>query len=319
MKKIVIGMSGGVDSSVAALLLKKQGYQVIGVFMKNYSETKNKFTGECHWIEERAMAKKIAAILETPLITIDHEKEYKKDVVDKMFSDYTKGLTPNPDILCNKIIKFPFLWKKAKELKADYIATGHYARIRKKSGKYLLLKGKDKQKDQSYFLHTLSQKDLSHTIFPVGDLTKDETRKIAKKNKFPNWDKKGTSGICFIGKTDMKRFLMEKIEKHEGKVLSPEGRLIGIHPGISYFTIGERFKDKLIRINSDYRKKMTGRWYVAEKKNNNLIIAPEEHESLKKTEVRIRKAHFISGIEKGRMKARIRHLGELKNGKFERK
>lgn len=316
MKKIVLGMSGGVDSSVAALLLKKQGYQVIGVFMKNYSETKNQLTGECHWVEEREMAKKMAAILQIPLITIDHEKEYKKDVINRMFSDYTKGLTPNPDILCNQIIKFPFLWKKAKELKADYIATGHYARIKKQNGKYLLLRGKDKYKDQSYFLYTLSQSDLSHAMFPVGNLTKSQVREIAKKNKLSNWNKKGTSGICFVGKTDMKQLLMKKIKKKEGKVLSPNKETIGAHPGISYFTIGERFKDKFIKINPEFRKKMIGRWYVAEKKGNSITIVPENHELLKKRKIIIKKIHFITNVQKGKMQARIRHGGELKNGEL---
>ena len=149
---VLLGMSGGVDSSVAALLLKKKGYKVIGIFLKNYSDTKNKITGECSWIEEREMAKKIASILQIPLLTLDYEKEYKKYVINKMFKDYAKGLTPNPDISCNTIIKFPALWKKAKDLKADYIATGHYVKVKNSKNGYELLQGKDKKKDQSYLL-----------------------------------------------------------------------------------------------------------------------------------------------------------------------
>lgn len=313
-KTVLVGMSGGVDSSVAALLLKKQGYQVLGAFMKNFSDTKNPLTNECSWIEERKSAKKIASILNIPFYTFDFEKEYKKFVINPMFKSYAKGLTPNPDMLCNKIIKFPLLWKAAKKLKADYIATGHYAIIKKTKSGFQLLQGKDKSKDQSYFLAELSQHDLEHTLFPLGNLIKSKVREIAKKNKFPNHDKKGTSGICFVGKVNMKSFLKKKIKEKSGRVLDPEGNLVGSHPGIMYFTIGQRIGERLgIKIT----KHLEGKWYITEKtKNNTLVIAPEGHKLLKKQIVKIKNLHLINPKEKipRNLKARIRHLGKLNKG-----
>ena len=214
-------MSGGVDSSVAALLLKKQGYEVIGAFMINWSDTKNKITGECAWRDEKRIAMKIAAKLGIKFITLNFEKLYKKDVVDVMFKNYQKGITPNPDIDCNNKIKFPLLIKEAKKLKCDFIATGHYARInhkgitfgvKNKNGKYDLLRAKDELKDQSYFLYRIKQKELKNILFPIGEHTKKEIREIAKKNNFPNYDKKSTTGICFIGKINLKEFLQKRIK-----------------------------------------------------------------------------------------------------------
>ncbi len=319
MKTVVLGMSGGVDSSVAALLLKKQGYKVIGVFMKNYSDTKDIFTGECSYLEDKRVAQKIAAILKIPLVTIDYEKQYKGQVINRMFQDYKKGLTPNPDTLCNKIIKFPALWKEAKRLKADYIATGHYAIIKKSKTGFELLQGKDKTKDQSYFLCDLTQEDLSHTLFPIGKLTKENIRKIAKKNKFPNWDRKGTSGICFIGRMDFKKFLKKKIREKPGSVLSIEGKIIGKHPGSSYFTIGERIGErKGFVIDKEFKSAFPSKLYVAQKVNNNLVIVPENHPSLKTSQVLIKNLHLINPREKipKVIQARIRHLGELHSGKL---
>ncbi len=318
-KKVVVGMSGGVDSSVAAFLLKREGYEVVGVFMKNYSDAKNEFTGECSWREERRMARRVAAILDVPLLTIDYEKEYKKDVIEPMFRDYGKGLTPNPDILCNKIVKFPALWKVARKLKADFIATGHYVRTRKGRGGFELLRGLDNDKDQSYFLCELTQKDLSHSLFPVGELTKVEVRKIAKKNKFPNYDKKGTVGICFIGKTDMKKFLKKKIKEKRGRVLSPSGERIGFHRGMMFFTIGERVGEKKgFSIDNRYRRETkNAKLFVAEKRRGNvLVVVPEGHEILKRKKVLIKGMKFMGMEEKGKMKGRIRHLGSLESGKL---
>ena len=321
-KSVVLGLSGGVDSSVAALLLKKQGYKVIGVFMKNYSETKDPITGECSWIEEKKMAQKIAAILEIPFITIDYEKQYKALVINEMFKSYKSGLTPNPDILCNKIIKFPALWKEAKKFKADYVATGHYARIKKSPNGFFLLQGKDKTKDQSYFLCDLTQDDLSHTLFPLGNLKKSQVGNIAKKHHFPNWDKKGTRGICFIGKLDMKSFLKKKRPEEQGIVLSPEGLVIGTHPGIYYFTIGERIGErKGFIINKEFKKQYPGKLYVAEKTNNTITLAPESHFLLKRSQIFIKKFYRINPKEKipDNLKARIRHLSFLVKGKLIKK
>lgn len=311
-KTVLLGLSGGVDSSVAALVLKKQGYKVIGAFMKCYSDSKNKFTGQCNWIAERQMAQKIALQLNIPLVTLDFENEYKKDVIDPMIKDYQKGLTPNPDIACNTIIKFPLLWKEAKKLKADFIATGHYARIKKGKNSFHLLTGKDKTKDQSYFLSELTQNDLEHTLFPLGNFTKEKVRQIARENHFPNSDKHGTTGICFIGKMDFKSFLEKKIKTKPGKVLNPENKVIGTHPGAEYFTIGQKIGPH-IGINIDKGKYAQSRWYLAKKRGNTLIVAPERNLILKKREVQIIKMKRINPKENipNQLKARIRHLGRL--------
>ena len=236
-QKVLLAMSGGVDSSVAALLLKKKGYEVIGGFMKNWSDTKDPLTGRCAWRGERKMAMNIAAKLNIPLLTFDFEKIYKKNVIEKMFEKYKKGITPNPDIDCNQKIKFPLLIKEAKKLGIDLIATGHYVRVKKNTkGKFELLRGKDETKDQSYFLYRIKQNELKHCLFPIGKYSKSEIREIARKNKFPNYDKKGTVGICFIGKINFKEFLRKKIKSKKGKILDPSGREIGEHDGVFYYT-----------------------------------------------------------------------------------
>jgi tRNA-specific 2-thiouridylase len=325
-KKVLLAMSGGVDSSVAALLLKKQGYEVLGAFMKNWSDTKNKITGDCAWRGERLMATRIAAKLDIPLVTLDFEKEYKKLVVDEMFKLYKKGITPNPDVDCNQKIKFPLLWKAAKKLKADYIATGHYVRVKNQNKSPELLRGKDESKDQSYFLYRISQEDLKHTLFPIGDYTKVQIREIAKKNKFPNYNKKGTVGICFIGKINLKDFLKKRIPQKKGKILSPEGELIGEHDGIYYYTIGQRLGPRY-GINIDKSKfddkRNISRWYVARKdaKTNIIIAAPQGHPILFRKYIAIRDFHLISdnvnklkkqtGKRGIKVLSRIRQVGEL--------
>ncbi len=334
-QKVLVAMSGGVDSSVAALLLKKQGHNVIGAFMKNWSGTKNE-SGECSWKEDRKEAMKIAAILNIPLITLDFEKQYKKFVVDKMFRLYKKGVTPNPDIDCNQKIKFPLFWKAARKLGADFIATGHHARIKynKKTKKHKLYRGKDESKDQSYFLYRLNQNDLKHSLFPVGDYTKKQVRKIAKRNGFPNFNRKGTVGICFIGKVNLKDFLQKKIKPKPGKILGPEGNVVGEHDGIYYYTIGQRLGPRFgIKISKkgDDKKKLR-RWYVARKnlKKNEIVAAPEGHKLLYRKEIIINSPHWISeespikmpsrkggrlghrgGEKKIKVHARIRQVGEL--------
>ncbi len=316
-KTVLLAMSGGVDSSIAALLLKRRGYNIIGAFMKNFSDTKNKITGECAWIEERKMAQKIAILLKIPFMTFDFEEEYKKQVIKPMFDSYKKGLTPNPDILCNKIIKFPLLWKKAQGFGADYIATGHYARIKKADSGFQLLTGRDKTKDQSYFLAELGQRDLEHTLFPIGDLTKEDVRKIAQKNNFPNYNKKGTSGICFVGKTNMLSFLKQKIKEKRGKVIDADGNLIGHHLGGMYYTIGQRIGE---RLGFEFLKnKGNNKLYVAQKKRNNTIVAvPKGHFLLKKQEIKIKNFHLVNSKEKipKNLRARIRHLGSLHKGRL---
>ncbi len=318
-QKVLLAMSGGVDSSVAALLLQKKGYEVYGAFMKNWSDTKNKITGECAWVEERNHAIKIATKLGIPFVTLDFEKEYKKLVVDEMFKKYKKGITPNPDIDCNEKIKFPLLIKAAKRAGIDLIATGHYVRIKKSKGKFELHRGKDESKDQSYFLYRQNQDDLSHTLFPIGELTKKKVREIARKNNFQNAEKKGTVGICFIGKINLKDFLSKKIKPKKGKILAPDGNIIGEHDGIYFYTIGQRLGPRYgfevdRKTSSDKMKK----WYVARKdaKKNILVAAPEGHPILLRKEIIVNDLHLIDETKKEFLKhkkvySRIRQVGEL--------
>lgn len=317
----MLALSGGVDSSVAALLLKKQGYEVIGAFMKNWSDTKDPVTGRCAWRGERNFALKIAGQLDIPLITLDFEKIYREDVIDKMFDKYKKGITPNPDIDCNKIIKFPLLLKEAKRRGINLIATGHYARVKKnnKTGKYELFRGKDETKDQSYFLYRTKESELKHTLFPIGDLTKKEIREIAKKNNFPNYNKKGTVGICFIGKINFKDFLRKKIKPKKGKVLDPEGNIIGEHDGVFYYTIGERLGPRYGFEVDRGDKTKPSKWYVARKdiKKNILIAAPKDHPINFRQNIAVKNLFLISDSKDSLKKkdakvfSRIRHVGEL--------
>jgi tRNA-specific 2-thiouridylase len=350
--KVLVAMSGGVDSSVAAMLMKKNGYEVVGAFMKNWSNTKNQLSGECQWREDRRMAMKIAAKIGIPLITFDFERQYRKEVISKMFRLYKKGITPNPDIDCNQKIKFPLLWKEAKKLGADFIVTGHYARIKKikasKNSKknvndknkfhgtslhinfninerasetgeccqYELFRAKDETKDQSYFLYTLNQNDLSHSLFPVGNYTKKQVRKIAEKNGFENFNRKGTVGICFVGKINLKKFLQKKIKPKQGKILNPEGKQIGVHDGIYYYTIGQRIGSRFgIEIEKKDENGGMKRWYVARKikKTNTIIAAPENHPLNFRKEMIISKPHWINEMPKKNNKvlSRIRQVGEL--------
>ncbi|MEK6912535.1 MAG: tRNA 2-thiouridine(34) synthase MnmA [Nanoarchaeota archaeon] len=340
--RVLVAMSGGVDSSVAAFLMKKQGYEVIGAFMKNWSDTKNEF-GECKWKDDRKVAMKIASQLGIPLITLDFEKQYRKDVIDEMFKLYRKGITPNPDVDCNNKVKFPLLWKEAKKLGADLVVTGHYARIREEKNKskvnvktaslvknnlkvqgltYSLLRAKDESKDQSYFLYRLNQKDLSHSYFPIGDYTKKNVRAIAEKQGFTNFDRKSTVGICFVGKVNLKDFLKVRIKPKKGKILNPEGKVIGQHDGIYYYTLGQRLGPRFgleINKNNDDKKQLK-RWYVASKnlKKNEIVAAPEGHPLLFRKEVIIKNPHWINEAPKKNIKvlARIRQVGELLTSKL---
>ncbi len=317
-KTVVIGLSGGVDSSVAALLLQEQGYQVIGVVLKLYSETKNSVTGECSYLEDLKMAKKVALQLDIPLYVLDFEKEYTKLVLQPMFEAYRKGLTPNPDLICNKVMKFPLLIRAAKQFKADSIATGHYARVRKGKKGIELLMGKDRTKDQSYFLAELSENDLKRVLFPLGDFTKKQVREIARKRGLPNWNKHGTVGICFVGQQNMQDLLREKIKIRKGEVFDTTGKRIGFHEGVAYYTIGQKAGD---HIGIDVQKPQgleQKRLYVAEKDlgKNSIVVAEEGDALLKKRELNLKKFHWIGSAEKLplRLKVCIRHLGELHSG-----
>jgi len=253
--KVFVGVSGGVDSSVALALLKKDGYDVTGVFLKVWHPD---FL-PCDWKEERRSAMRVCATLGVPFLTLDCEKEYKKEVVDYMIAEYRAGRTPNPDVFCNKYVKFGVFLQKALELGADFVATGHYAisALRKscmqenlgeandflqaKSKKlFELHEGIDGNKDQSYFLYTLNQEQLSRALFPVGDLTKPEVRKLAKKFGLPTATKKDSQGVCFLENLDIKDFLSHYIETKKGDVLNTNGETVGWHDGAVLYTIGER-------------------------------------------------------------------------------
>jgi tRNA-uridine 2-sulfurtransferase len=322
MKKVVLGMSGGVDSSVAALLLKKQGYEVYGYFMSCKSKGKPMWLSSIDWKEDEKILRKICRKVGVKkLIVADCEQGYEKKIIGPMFDEYKIGRTPNPDILCNNIGKFPNLLKIMKEIGAEFIATGHYARINKTRKGIELLRGKDKKKDQSYFLCGLSKEILEKCLFPIGDFTKEEIRAIAKRNKFPNWDKRGSRGICYLGKIDMKKFMKQRIVEMNGEMLSPEGDIIGTHPGSVFFTIGERVTDsKGFRFNKKFRRSYSGKkFYVAEKlSGNRIVIASKGDKSLLRKKVFLSDFKFIGEEVKTGLTARIRHLGEFNSGKLKK-
>jgi len=231
--KIVVGLSGGVDSAVAALLLQRQGYDVRAVFMKNWSE--DDFGGPCPWAEDQASAKAVADYLHLPLVTWNFEREYRERVFQVMLHEYERGRTPNPDILCNQVIKFDLFLNQALT-RAPLIATGHYART--KDGR--LYKAADRDKDQSYFLAGITSQALAKTVFPLGELTKTEVRKIAKDAGLPNWDRPDSVGICFIGEKKMHEFLAKHIAASAGDIILLSGVVIGRHDGLPFYTVGQR-------------------------------------------------------------------------------
>ncbi len=237
-KTVFVGVSGGVDSSVSAALLKDQGYNVVGVFIRTWQPD---FI-ECTWRDERRDAMRVCAHLGIPFLECDAEEAYKKGVADYMIEEYKKGNTPNPDVMCNREVKFGVFWNFAKGHGADFIATGHYAKnnYELKINNYELKKAKDESKDQSYFLWTLTQDDLSHTLFPIGHLQKLQVRLVAEKYKLPTAMKKDSQGVCFLGPLDMKDFLSHYIQSKRGDVLDEDGKVIGYHDGAVFFTLGER-------------------------------------------------------------------------------
>lgn len=235
MAKIVyVGMSGGVDSSVTAALLKDQGYNVVGVYMKNWTKSLPGFV--CPWKEDFGDAKRVAVQLGIEFKVFDFEKDYKHKVVDYMIDEYKAGRTPNPDIMCNQEVKFKLFLETCLEEGADLIATGHYARV--KNGK--LYAAKDDNKDQTYFLYRVSEKALKRTLFPLGDFTKPEVRKLAKKFHLVTAEKKESMGICFVGKVGIKEFLSQYISTKPGKIVNENGQIIGEHDGAIFYTIGQR-------------------------------------------------------------------------------
>lgn len=237
--KVVVGMSGGVDSSVTALLLKEQGYDVVGIFMKNWDDTDE--NGFCTATEDYQDVALVAEAIGIPYYSVNFEKEYWDKVFTYFLEEYKKGRTPNPDIMCNKEIKFRAFLDYALDLGADYVATGHYARTyRDEEGTVHLLRGMDDNKDQTYFLSQLSQDQLAKTLFPLGDMDKSEVRKIAEENKLATAHKKDSTGICFIGERDFKDFLMHYLPARPGEMQTLSGKVMGKHDGLMYYTIGQR-------------------------------------------------------------------------------
>ncbi len=236
--KIVVGISGGVDSAVAALLLKRAGHEVTGLFMKNWEE--DDAAGRCGAEEDLKMARAVCDRIGIPLRTVNFSSEYWERVFSYFLSEYRAGRTPNPDVLCNKEIKFKAFLDHAVMLGADRIATGHYARVDERHGRHRLLKARDANKDQSYFLYLLGQAALAHTLFPVGDLAKTEVRTLAREAGLPNHDRHDSTGICFIGERDFKSFLTRYIPARPGDMRTLTGELKGRHDGAMYYTIGQR-------------------------------------------------------------------------------
>jgi tRNA-specific 2-thiouridylase len=307
-KKVFVGLSGGVDSSVSAALLKRAGYDVTGVFIKVWSPD----WLPCSWKEERRDAMRVAACLDIPFLTINLEEEYKKQVVDYFLDEYRKGRTPNPDVMCNKEIKFGSFLKKALDLGADYIATGHYAQVKEIGGSLALLEGADKEKDQSYFLWTLGRKELSRTLFPVGGLKKPEVRKLAAGFGLPTAAKKDSQGICFLGPVDMKEFLTHYIPAKKGPVLDEAGQIIGSHDGALFYTIGERHG---FTVDNGKHEPASMPYYVIKKDHdaNTLTVSHKYDEgSLKDvTELRLGSVNCIHPLEEKLYSARFRYRQQV--------
>jgi tRNA-uridine 2-sulfurtransferase len=314
--KIVVGLSGGVDSSVAAYLLKKQGHEVIGLFMRNWNDASVTLEDECPWIQDSKDALLVAEKLGIPFQVIDMSQQYKERIVDYMFYEYKNGRTPNPDVLCNKEVKFDLFLAIALKLGAEAVATGHYCQKKecRKNRKtiYQLLAGKDKNKDQSYFLCQLNQYQLSKALFPIGELTKPEVRKIAKENDLITAQKKDSQGLCFIGKVSLPNFLQQQLNPKQGEVIcidadfewyktkhkqekicykKEDGSVVGLHQGAHFYTKGQRkglgiggFKEPLFILDTDIENNLI---FVGEGKNhpglyrNFLFIKNEEEHWLR--------------------------------------
>jgi tRNA-specific 2-thiouridylase len=272
-KKIIVGLSGGVDSSVAAFLLLEKGFEVEALFMKNWDEDDE--DEYCSASEDLADAQQVADQLGIKLHTVNFSHEYWEDVFEHFLSEHKKGRTPNPDVLCNQRIKFKAFLDYAKDLGAKKIATGHYARIAEENGKYLLKAGLDGNKDQSYFLHLLNQEQLSQSLFPLGEIDKQEVREIAKNNNFMNADKKDSTGICFIGERPFSEFLTTFLPKEKGDIIDQNGVFIKHHDGLPFYTIGQR---KGLEIGGGFSNSPKP-WFVADKilESNKIVAVQGDH------------------------------------------
>jgi tRNA-specific 2-thiouridylase len=291
-RRIIVGMSGGVDSSVTALLLKQQGYDVTGLFMKNWEDDDN--DDFCSSRTDLIDAVSVADVIGIPIEAVNFSKEYKDRVFSYFLREYEAGRTPNPDILCNSEIKFRAFLEHAIAMGADAIATGHYARIRETDGSFELLKAADDSKDQSYFLHRLNQAQLSKAMFPLGNLLKSQVREIAEQHKLPNHAKKDSTGICFIGERPFRDFLNRYLPTTSGPMVTPEGETVGRHMGLSFYTIGQR---QGLGIGGA-RDKSGEPWFVADKdiiSNTLIVVQGHDHPALLSMHLNAMEMHWISG------------------------
>ena len=321
-KKVLIALSGGIDSAVSAYLLIKQGYQVEAAFMKNWSSTAGLKVNECPWLQDRQDALRVAAFLRIPMHTLDFEKQYEKNVLSYFFKEYAAGRTPNPDVMCNKEIKFKLLYNWAIKNGFDYLATGHYARIgvrgkRQEASKSSqlatrnssLLRSADEFKDQTYFIYNIKTEQLPHVLFPIGGMKKSAVRSLARKIKLPNAEKKESMGICFVGRIRLKEFLEQKLKPKSGKIIDQDGKILGEHQGLYNFTIGQR---QGIKVGG------SGPYYVCKKDLKKNILYVTNNANDKALEVRELEIHSVNWIgdqevrgEGVGLRGRYRHQGKI--------
>ena len=292
-KTVVVGMSGGVDSSVAALLLKEQGYHVVGLFMKNWEE--DDVGGACTAEEDFEDVKRVCGLLGMPYYSVNFAKEYMERVFSYFLAEYRAGRTPNPDVLCNREIKFGPFKEYAKALGADFIATGHYCGISHENGVHRLLKAKDQSKDQTYFLNQLTQPQLDRVLFPLASLMKAEVREIAAREHLSTAEKKDSTGVCFIGERNFRKFLQEYLPAQPGKILTLSGEEVGEHIGLMYYTLGQRRG-----LDLGGRKGEEGRWFVVKKDltRNILYVSHGDETPLYSTRCTVQGMNYIPSVPK---------------------
>jgi len=306
-KRVVVGLSGGVDSAVAALLLKEQGYEVIGLFLRNWKEEDE--CGRCTADEDFRDVRRVAEKIGIDYYAEDFSEEYYARVFEGFVGEYKRGRTPNPDVLCNREIKFEAFASFAKGLNADYVATGHYAAV-SHGDRHRLLRARDENKDQTYFLNQVTEEQIAHALFPLGDLQKGEVRKIAKQAGIPVWEKKDSTGICFIGERNFRTFLSQYIPMQEGEIVTTDGKVVGKHEGVFFYTIGQR---KGLGVGGGGNGEP---WFVVAKdvKNNRLIVTQGETELLFSSALTVDDFHFIADkLPQGKSEvlARVRHRQPL--------
>ena len=308
-KTVVVGMSGGVDSSVAAALLKQQGYDVIGLFMRNWHETDE--GGNCTADEDFYDVRRVCDGLGIPYFSVDFADEYYDRVFKKFLDEYAKGRTPNPDVLCNREIKFEPFIAKAREMGADFVATGHYCRIAHDDGLNLLLRAADENKDQTYFLNQVKGEQLDNVLFPIGHLLKPQVRELAESFGIPTAKKKDSTGICFIGERNFRAFLSEYLPMQKGEIRGDDGALLGEHEGVFYYTLGQRRGLGIGGVDGAD----DGRWFVVGKDvSKNVLYVSQSQESLFHNALMCENFNFISLKPEGEefeCMARIRHRQPL--------